>query len=432
MYHLFDAYHLGTNRGVFFIQPRPHTLEEPSGFVRGPRPVEGIQEIFIVVNRPKEGPDYCVSVRLDTAHFVEVPVMDYEWRDEEVELSAAAPPPGFGDPGSRPDEPLSLPNKIGGWRTLYDCFAKDDKKSHDYVPPGPDFIIDVGKNGGFTVIFEEVNPPAQGKNIHVVEDGILMLRSEATSHACYISMEQRADHVDRDLPNPTSNYAASAKQRVRVHLRSQTPRREVGKRRELMVTTRGLCCCGSKLVFVNPRPEGLASVIPLGPTMSSTTYLVQAQGSKDEAAAVPGREIHTNVSAQREGLMTIREANELSDTIRNAMHQSVAQRINGERIVSLVDTDLFGDLIHAALLKSRSGGSNLSEPICECLPEDLLARLRDTLGPVADTLTRHDIVALDGSSLADVTGLEPDAARRLRLELLGIPLVKPPACDSAY
>ncbi len=48
MYHLLDSYHLGTNRAVFFVQPRPHTLEEPSGFVRGPRPVEGIQEVLLV------------------------------------------------------------------------------------------------------------------------------------------------------------------------------------------------------------------------------------------------------------------------------------------------------------------------------------------------------------------------------------------------
>ena len=57
MYHLLDSYHLGTNRAIFFVQPRPHVLEEPSGFVRGPRKVEGIQEFFLVVGQPKNQED---------------------------------------------------------------------------------------------------------------------------------------------------------------------------------------------------------------------------------------------------------------------------------------------------------------------------------------------------------------------------------------
>lgn len=425
LYHLFDSYHLGTNRALFFMQPRPHTLEEPSGFVRGPRPVEGIQEIFVVINRPKEGPDYCVSVRLDTSHFVEVPIMDYEWRDEEIELSAAASPlGGSNDPGAQPAQKITIKNRINSWSTLYDCFAKEDKKSTDYVPPGPDFIVDVGKNGGFTVLFEEVNPPGQGKNTHVVEDGILKLRSEAKSLACFISPRQRDDHVDHGLPNPSSVMAVSAKQRVRVHLRSKTQRREVGKRRELMVTTRGLCCCSDGPGTGSPPIEGIASVIPLGSTVA-TSYLAYAQESTNPTMAVQGHEVRTNVAPQQEGLMSIREANKLSDTIREAMHQSVAQRMNGESVMSLIDTDLFADLMHAAMLKSPGGARNLSAPICECVHEDLLARLRETLGEVADTLTRQDLASQSAKSLAEATGLGFDAARRLRLGLLGIPLVKP-------
>lgn len=417
LYHLFDSYHLGTNRGVFFIQPRPHTLEEPSGFVRGPRPVEGIQEIFIVVNRPKDGPDYCVSVRLDTAHYVEVPVMDYEWRDEEIEISANVSPPGYRDPSARPAPRETLKNSYNNWSTVFDCFFKDDRKSLDWLPPGPDFIIDVSKNGGFTVLFEEQD---HGKNEHFVELGVLKLRSEATSHSCIMSTNQRDDHTDKTLPAP-SVYAASAKQRVRVHLRSQTPNREVGKRRELMVTTRGLCCCQRDL---DPFVEGIVSVIGLEPSVSTSVNLVRGQGLKEEASVDSAQEIRTSMSKFRHGLMTAREANDLSDTIRSTMHQSVAQRANGDCRVSMLDTDLFGDLIYTALLKSPHSSSYLSTPICECLPEYVMDRLRQTLGTDAETLTRHDLMQ-DIDSLADITGLEIDAARWLRLELLGVPLVSP-------
>ena len=35
--HLLNSYHQGTNRAIFFVQPRPHLLDVSTGFVRGPR-----------------------------------------------------------------------------------------------------------------------------------------------------------------------------------------------------------------------------------------------------------------------------------------------------------------------------------------------------------------------------------------------------------
>lgn len=43
LYHLLDAYHVGTNRALFLLESRPHVLAGTSGFVRGPRPIDGIQ-----------------------------------------------------------------------------------------------------------------------------------------------------------------------------------------------------------------------------------------------------------------------------------------------------------------------------------------------------------------------------------------------------
>lgn len=70
LYHLFQAFHVGTNRATFFMEPRPHTLAVPSTFINGPRELEGIQEVFLVVVREKFTPDipFCVQVQLDTAH----------------------------------------------------------------------------------------------------------------------------------------------------------------------------------------------------------------------------------------------------------------------------------------------------------------------------------------------------------------------------
>ena len=132
MYHLLDSYHLGTNRAVFFIQPRPHTLEEPSGFVRGPRPVEGIEEFFLIVAQPKRQRDYCVSVRLDTSHLTKTPIMDYDRKTDVSEMAnASAPIPTRNDTlGAR--EKWGEACFIGCWDMYYQCY--DTRRGRRRVP----------------------------------------------------------------------------------------------------------------------------------------------------------------------------------------------------------------------------------------------------------------------------------------------------------
>jgi hypothetical protein len=73
LYHQLDSYHLGTNRAVFFVLPRPHTLETEHTFVNGIRNIEGIQEFFLVVARPKAVPGICVEAYLETGHIGKMP-----------------------------------------------------------------------------------------------------------------------------------------------------------------------------------------------------------------------------------------------------------------------------------------------------------------------------------------------------------------------
>jgi len=72
LYHLLNSYHLGTNRAIFFLQSRPHTLQQKDRytFIDGPQEIEGVQEFFLVVSRPKDQPidNYCVDVLLYTGH----------------------------------------------------------------------------------------------------------------------------------------------------------------------------------------------------------------------------------------------------------------------------------------------------------------------------------------------------------------------------
>ncbi|MGC4044769.1 MAG: PASTA domain-containing protein [Armatimonas sp.] len=76
MYHQLDSYHIGSNRAMFFLLPRPHTVESPRTFVNGPREIEGVQEFMLVVVRPKAMERFCVEAYLETAHLTHHPVYD--------------------------------------------------------------------------------------------------------------------------------------------------------------------------------------------------------------------------------------------------------------------------------------------------------------------------------------------------------------------
>ncbi len=68
MYHLLDSYHLGTNRALFVITPRPHIVDQELSVTNGPRRLEGIQEFFFVVAMPADSRGLCVVGQLETSH----------------------------------------------------------------------------------------------------------------------------------------------------------------------------------------------------------------------------------------------------------------------------------------------------------------------------------------------------------------------------
>src|SRR5206468_9631153 len=73
LYNLLTGYHPGTNRAVFLMLARPHVLQptDHRTFVQGLRYIEGVQDFFLVVARPKEIEGLCIEASLDTGHFPE-------------------------------------------------------------------------------------------------------------------------------------------------------------------------------------------------------------------------------------------------------------------------------------------------------------------------------------------------------------------------
>lgn len=74
MYQLFTSYHLGTNRAVFSVAPRPHIVNDakqaPFNLIRGRRLLEGMQDVFLVIYVPNELKGLAIQVNLDTGHEV--------------------------------------------------------------------------------------------------------------------------------------------------------------------------------------------------------------------------------------------------------------------------------------------------------------------------------------------------------------------------
>ena len=93
MYNLFQAFHVGTNRALFLMEPRPHVRQSEATFIQGPRALEGIQEVFLVVVRPKAITELCVGALLETAHLLKQSALVFEEDTARVEfrLTATAP-----------------------------------------------------------------------------------------------------------------------------------------------------------------------------------------------------------------------------------------------------------------------------------------------------------------------------------------------------
>ena len=237
MYNQLNSYHIGTNRAVFFVQPRPHVIEQPTGFVRGPRAVEGIQEFFLVVAQPKKQKDFCVSLRLDTAHLTEEDILDYETRNDVSEIASAQP-----TIPTRNDRRVANRYReacfIDCWDVTYYCHQSRDVDDKIYTAPNGYVIT------GFSNL---VNDSFHGSTSATIAPGAknLTVHAEATAERCFEGPE-----VCVNCPDEWNIYTGYARRRVQVNLRSEVPTKKIGTRQVMLITTRGLCCCPDSGIFI--------------------------------------------------------------------------------------------------------------------------------------------------------------------------------------
>lgn len=247
IYSLLQAYHVGTNRVLFLVSGRPHTVtptDNPNGFVDAPRPLDGIQEFFFIVSQPV-GEDFpCVGARLDTSHMRKSPRLDFN-RDYPpfravVDVDAQPWPGGAFDRGTNP-------NSI--YRSFSGGFAaKHVEISRVEVPVPSGAVIDY---------VETVQAPARAGS--VVSDafpGAAAASFTGTATAWWFPQQADLDEgsVDdivrtvreesgEEVPAEQINVTDVVSAVYLVHFRSAVADTSTGDRWALLLTSRGMCCC---------------------------------------------------------------------------------------------------------------------------------------------------------------------------------------------
>jgi len=118
LYQLFNGYHLGSNRALFVVAPRPHTVSDQAqtefNLIDGARKLEGVQEVFVIVHMPKSLTGFCLQAGLDTGHQVSTLVPYQALARRRVDDGGPPLPNGGPEippvpPPNPPDPPPSTP-----------------------------------------------------------------------------------------------------------------------------------------------------------------------------------------------------------------------------------------------------------------------------------------------------------------------------------
>lgn len=397
MYHLLDSYHLGTNRGVFFIQPRPHVLEEPTGFVRGPRPIDGIQEFFMIVAHSKEQKDFCVSLRLDTSHITTTPLMDYDRKSETTNIASAnASIATNQDKMAEKYDWGKTCVETTCWDIWYQCFVTPKSKDSvtynapsGYVIESYDDLINEHDHGSTDVV---ITPNRASLNINV----------EAQGHNCY----RVSDCVYNCPPITIQGWAGYARRQLQVNLRSTTPTEQTGKEETILITTRGLCCCPSDRTQKRMK-ELVVGAITIPSYLQSNVYNLEQE-----------------VSLQKDGMAAsnakspMRQANELSNFIRTETIKSMNDPfLKPQRFI---ETDFFTQQLEYKLRQTERGRSILNKSVIKDLPKDSMQKLEKHLKKDAKNIIGQDIMKIQNAKLAKITGINEEEIYKLKLASVGV------------
>lgn len=457
MYHQLDSYHLGMNRAVFFVQPRPHVIEEPSGFVRGPRKVEGIQEFFLVVAQPRDQEEeFCVALRLDTGHLIETDILDYEHRTDvsEVASAKASFPTDKDMPDGSTTRTACAPWPFDGdcWDVHYTCYRTHDVVDEIYTAPAG-FIVESTS--------DLVHEDSHGSSSVTIAPGrkTLTVHAEASGHICF---ENGWECVN--CPDEVDKWSGHARRQVQVNLRSEEKTVKVGTQQQFLVTTRGLCCCesgpiepppvlvtavweipvylGGRVLLPTVPPKGFVPPHKVPPPRDGIDLvhtvlpagMSRGTGQRDILAAPATRQPPSDCGCQSTPsnaptpsaghTMTIRQANEMSAFMRDKLVSSFNDPRPGYEPRPFIETDLFLHQLEARVRRSRTGRLKMSDHVPRTVSEEVRKALAKYYNKKAEQLTVSDVLRPRAHEYLRLAKMDPTEAAKIKLQLLGVKLIR--------
>lgn len=361
LYHQLDSYHLGTNRAVFFMLPRPHVVQGAVTFVNGPRVMEGLQEFLLVVARPRQIERVCVEAYLNTAHVASEPKFAYEQDAAPLSLHVEA--------------------RITDDPDCFNCYGDDGtsidvEKSELYNPPAG-WEIDLDRDGG--------SREASFAGANILSYGI----TEIDRTHALLKGSVRAQFIDRDWPTPNLFVDGRLDVTFTIYIRKKAAD-VVGYAQNLWLTGRGVCCCDGDDQDRSHLHESVTFETPL-PT--------------DIAALVGG-------SAK----MTHADANSLRGEIGSVLRRSLNHPDRMAMGTSgFLDTAFLGRTV-ASLVRKPGHPDNGTLGTIPGLDEKLAARI----GSVAPRISRGKLLEMPLNAIADRFGLAPEEAAKVRRASLGV------------
>jgi hypothetical protein len=356
MYNLFQAFHLGTNRGVFLIEPRPHIQQTEATFINGPRAIEGIQEVFLVVVRPKTMTDFCLSALLETAHITIDELSEPDQSTTSLKLQAKGETET--ETGESKGSPSKGTHKIAGEGQV------------DYGPESG-WVIDTAHSGGYKFYVNKAVGVTEGPHITI-----------------------SAEHFHADVKTTgDGEYNAD----ITIYKKSTEDKIVTGVSR-LFMTARELCCCAPKKKPFSDHPESKAT--------SWVTYEADLRAYKWHA--------YSGLMTRQAFV----ESRKLAAAIRNEMTRSftsVRRQPRGK--VRYVDSDTYRQRVVNTMKNTPSLADQFALPLAKVsyLDDTTRGELYRVLGPV----TVGDVLTTDAAVLARLLKVDVLKAGQLKDRILG-------------
>jgi hypothetical protein len=422
MYTLLQAYHLGTNRVFFYIVPRPHTVEPPTGFT-APRQLDGVQDLFLVVSQAEGDALPCITARLDTGHLhVQAQMgVDRSKPPQTLTLTIDAPAPLPTDPGSQPTQT--------GSSAFYGCFFKTVPGSVSLNAPTGyviDGVTDITKVSSGNTNFTHTSSWSLQPNAD--QPRTIVISGTATGYACFRNeggdffnfiLHPSGGATNTDLwAEATGVQGGHVTHTVSVSFRSEVASVKLGDQYSLVLTTRQLHCCDT--VDAEKDPPVIVDFVPveeievapeIGPpepnesnTAVQTPVVNNALGAKGQ----PSRMSLTQVNALQRRLAdtTVRLSQQIPDV-------RAAPAKDSEFVLQAVLASVIDDPRRARWFRTEASTLGLGE--------EQRKALATRLGRSSAYVTRFDVFTMPEAVLADATGHSKQELIRLRLEAAGLP-----------